>query len=230
MRDLERDLHEVARALAVPATPDLASAVRDVLPARAPAPRPLRPALVLAIVIAAGVVAGLAISPARTAVLRFFGIGAVHVQLVDRLPAVAPEAPLAVGSEIDPAEAPFRISVPDVLGDPDAVYASGNVVTLLYGSPDRVRLLVTEIGYSALPPEVAKKLVVSTTGVRFVEIPGSAGPAVWIEGEPHLLELPGAPARLAGNTLVWVPQAGRTFRIEGAMQLDDALRIAESMR
>ena len=230
MRDLERDLRELGLAIAVPATPNLAAAVRDGLSSRPPARRRLRPALVLAIVLAVGVLAGLAVSPARTAILRYFGIGAVHVELVDRLPAVELGTPLVFGSEIEPAEAPFRISVPTALGDPDAVYASGNVVTLLYGSPDRVRLLVTEMGYAALPPEVAKKLVVTTTAVRFVEIPGSDGPALWIEGEPHVLKLPGAPARLAGNTLVWVPQDSRTFRIEGDVDLDDALRIAESMR
>ena len=229
MRDLERDLQELGRALAVPAAPDLAASVRDALATRRPTPRRLRPALVLAIVVGVGLLAGLAASPARTAILRFFGIGAVQVELVDRLPAVEPGTPLVLGSEIDPAEAPFRISVPSVLGAPDAVYASGNVVTLLYGSPDRVRLLVTETGYSALPPLVAKKLVTGTTAVQFVEIQGAAGPAVWIEGEPHVLELPGAPARLAGNTLVWVPQEGRTYRIEGDVDLDDALRIAESM-
>jgi hypothetical protein len=230
MRDLERDLQELGRVIAVPATPDLAASVRDAFPSRPPAPRRLRPALVLAIVVAVGVLAGLAVSPARTAILRFFGIGSVRVELVDELPAVEPGAPLVLGSEIAPAEAPFRISVPAVLGAPDAVYASGNVVTLLYGSPDRVRLLVTEMGYSALLPRAAKKLVTGTTAVRFVEIPGTPGPAVWIEGEPHVLELPGAPARLAGNTLVWVPQEGRTYRIEGQVELDDALRIAESMR
>jgi hypothetical protein len=229
VRDFERDLQELGRTIAVPAAPDLAAGVRDALSSRPAAPRGLRPALVLAIVVAICAVAGLAASPARTAILRFFGIGSVHVELVDRLPAVEPGAPLVLGSEIDPAEAPFRISVPGVLGAPDAVYASGNVATLLYGSPDRVRLLVTEIGYSALSPEVAKKLVTGTSVVRFVEIPGTAGPAVWIEGEPHLLDLPGAPARLAGNTMVWVPQEGRTYRIEGDVELDDALRIAESM-
>lgn len=230
MRDLERDLREVARAIAVPATPDLASAVRDALPAaQAPAPRRLRPALVLATVIAAAIVAGLAVSPARTAILRFFGIGAVQIELVDRLPAVEPSVPLALGGKIDASEAPFRISVPDALGDPDGIYASGNVVTLLYGTPEDVRLLVTEIGWEALTPEIAKKLVVGSTNTRFVEIPGSTGPSIWLEGAPHVVVLAGAPPRLAGNTLVWV-QDGRTLRLEGAVELDDALRIAESMR
>ena len=230
MRDLERDLREVARAIAVPATPDLASAVRDALPAaQAHAQRRLRPALVLATVIAAAIVAGLAVSPARTAILRFFGIGAVQIELVDRLPAVEPSFPLALGTEIEPSQAPFPIVRSDLLGDPDGVYVSGDVVTLLYGSPDRVRLLVTEIDHSALSPEIAKKVVVGSTSARFVEIPGSTGPSIWLEGTPHVVVLADAPPRLAGNTLVWV-QDGRTLRLEGAVELDDALRIAESMR
>jgi hypothetical protein len=185
--------------------------------------------VVLALVVAIVLVAGLAVSPARTSILRFFGIGAVQIELVDRLPAVEPSAPLALGSEIDPSQAPFPILRSDLLGDPDAVYASGEVVTLLYGSPDRVRLLVTEIGHSVLAPEIAKKIVARTTNTRFVDIPGATGPGIWIEGAPHVVVLVNAPPRLVGNTLVWVRE-GRTLRIEGAAELDDALRIAESMR
>ena len=125
--------------------------------------------------------------------------------------------------------APFPILRSDLLSDPDAVYARGEVVTLLYGSPDRVRLLVTEIGHSVLAPELAKKIVAATTNTRFADIPGSTGPGIWIEGAPHIVVLADAPPRLVGNTLVWV-QEGRTLRIEGAAELDDALRIAKSMR
>jgi hypothetical protein len=185
--------------------------------------------MALALVVAIVLVAGLAVSPARTAILRFFGIGAVQIELVDRLPAVEPSVPLALGSEIDPSQAPFPILRSGLLGDPDAVYASGEVVTLLYGSPDRVRLLVTEIGHSVLAPEIAKKIVAGTTNTRFVDIPGSTGRGIWIKGAPHVVVLADAPPRLAGNTLVWV-QEGRTLRIEGAAEFDDALRIAKSMR
>ena len=229
MRDLERELRELSSAIAVPATPDLTEAVHARVRTTRPAPAWPRRIVVLALVLAIVVVAGLAVSPARTAILRFFGIGAVQIELVDRLPAVEPSVPLALGGKIDASEAPFRISVPDVLGDPDGIYASGNVVTLLYGTPEDVRLLVTEIGWEALTPEIAKKVVVGSTNTRFVEIPGSTGPGIWLEGTPHVVVLAGAPPRLAGNTLVWV-QDGRTLRLEGAVELDDALRIAESMR
>lgn len=229
MRDLERELRELSSAIMVPPTPDLAGAAHTRLRTTRPAESWPRRPVVLALVVAIVLVAGLAVSPARTAILRFFGIGAVQIELVDRLPAVEPSAPLALGSEIDPSQAPFPIVRSDLLGDPDAVYASGEVVTLLYGSPDRVRLLVTEIGHSALAPEIAKKIVAGSTNTRFVDIRGSTGPGIWIEGAPHVVVLADAPPRLVGNTLVWV-QEGRTLRTEGAAELDDALRIAESMR
>jgi hypothetical protein len=229
MRDLERELRELSSAIMVPPTPDLAGAAHTRLRTTRPAASWPRRRVVLALVVAIVLVAGLAVSPARTSILRFFGIGAVQIELVDRLPAVEPSAPLALGSEIDPSQAPFPILRSDLLGDPDAVYASGEVVTLLYGSPDRVRLLVTEIGHSVLAPEIAKKIVARTTNTRFVDIPGATGPGIWIEGAPHVVVLVNAPPRLVGNTLVWVRE-GRTLRIEGAAELDDALRIAESMR
>ena len=229
MRDLERELRELSSAIAVPATPDLTEVVHARVRTTRPAPAWPRRIVVLALVLAIVVVAGLAVSPARTAILRFFGIGAVQIELVDRLPAVEPSVPLALGSEIDPSQAPFPILRSDLLGDPDAVYASGEVVTLLYGSSERVRLLVTEIGHSALAPQIAKKIVAGTTNTRFVDIPGSTGPGIWIEGAPHVVVLADAPPRLVGNTLVWV-QEGRTLRTEGAAELDDALRIAKSMR
>ena len=195
MRDLERELRELSSAIMVPPTPDLARAAHIRLRTTRPAASWPRRPVVLALVVAIVLVAGLAVSPARTAILRFFGIGAVQIELVDRLPAVQPSAPLALGSEIDPSKAPFPILRSDLLGDPDAVYASGEVVTLLYGSPDRVRLLVTEIGHSVLAPEIAKKIVAGTTNTRFVDIPGSTGPGIWIEGAPHVVVLADAPPR-----------------------------------
>ena len=185
--------------------------------------------LVLAFSVLAALVVGIAASPARTSILRFFGIGAVRIELVDRLPAVAPTAPLVAGQEIDPAAAPFPLLRSDLLGAPDHVYASGDVVTLLYGSPERVRLLVTEIGSAEIDPNFAKKLVASSTTVEFIGLAGVPEPGIWIEGAPHVLVLPHAPARLAGNTIAWV-QAGRTIRVEGALHFDDAVRVAESFR
>jgi hypothetical protein len=87
MRDLERELRELSSAIMVPPTPDLARAAHIRLRTTRPAASWPRRPLVLALVIAIVLVAGLAVSPARTAILRFFGIGAVQIELVDRLSA-----------------------------------------------------------------------------------------------------------------------------------------------
>jgi hypothetical protein len=228
MRELERELRELGGAIAGPATPDIAARVTAQLSEDRLAP-PRRRRIVIALAVGVVLLVGTSASPARTAILRFFGIGAVRIELVDRLPVVEPTAPLAAGAEIPPTAAPFPLLRSDLLGTPDHVYASGDVVTLLYGPPDRIRLLVTEIGSTELSPALAKKLVVGSTGVELVQLEGIRDPALWIEGKPHVVVFPAAPARLARNTLVWT-QDGRTLRIEGGLTKNDAVRVAESFR
>jgi hypothetical protein len=228
MPDLERELRGLGDSLAFPPTPDLGPTVRARLPERPSTRWPRRLVLVVA-VLGVAVIAGLAIPQARSAILRVFGIGSVRVEYVDSLPAVKPDVPLSLGPEISMSDAPFRVLESPLLGPPDGIYASGNVVTLLYGSSDDVRLLVTEIGRRALEPEVVKKILGTTTNATIVQLDGSFEPALWIEGEPHVLALPDAPERLARNTLVWT-RGDVTLRLEGAASLDDAIRIAESFR
>jgi hypothetical protein len=228
MPDLERGLRALGESIVFPPTPDLAASVRARLPERAPTMWPRRLVLVAA-VLGAAVIAGLAIPQARSAILRVFGVGAVRVEYVDELPAVEPEARLDLGPEISAEDAPFRLLASALLGEPDGVYASGNVVTLLYGSPDHVRLLVTQIGGRVLRPDVVKKVVGTTTNTDFVSIGGLAEQALWIEGAPHILSLPNAPERLAANTLIWT-QGERTMRLEGAESLDEAVEIAQSFQ
>jgi hypothetical protein len=228
MRDLERELRALGEFVAFPPTPELAPSVRARLPQRAAPAWPRRLVLVVA-VLGAALVAALAIPPARSAILRVLGVGAVHIEYVDRLPAVKPNLPLDLGRRITPQEAPFRPLESTLLGEPDSLYLAGNSVTLLYGSPENVRLLVTQLGYPALKPEIIKKIVGASTNTRAVTVAGSPEPAVWIEGAPHLLVLPNAPERLAANTLVWT-RGDLTLRLEGAETLDDAIEIAESFR
>ena len=103
------------------------------------------------------------------------------------------------------------------------------MVTLLYGTPDRVRILVTEIAGSDFTPEVGKKLAATGTQVEFVPIRGSVGPGVWIQGRPHIVRFPGGPLRLAANTLIWT-RGQLTLRLEGAASLEQAVAIAETLR
>lgn len=230
MSELERDLRALGSEIAFPDTPDLASIVAARLPAAVPAPsrRPRRLALVAAVV-AVAVLAGLAVPQTRAEILRFFGLGAVKVELVDRLPVVEPDAPLVLGEPIEVDEAPFPVLASPLLGPPDEAFAQGDVVTLLYGSEDEVSLLVTQIGRGSSPPEVVKKIAASSTRAEFVPLDDAGSWALWIEGEPHVVGLPGAPPRLAANTLVWT-RGDVTLRLEGAATLAQALRIAKSLR
>lgn len=227
MSELERELHALANAIDFPAAPDLTARVRASLPARPRRVWPLRAAVALAAVVAA-VGAALAVPQARSAILRFFDIGAVRVEFVDRLPEVRPATRLALGRRLDAHQAPFRLLRSDLLGKPDALYRQGGVITQLYGSPERVRLLVTQIR-SGFDPSVGKKLQGMGTRVVFVPIHGSTAVGVWIEGRPHLVVFPGGPPRLAADTLIW-ERDGTTVRLEGSPTLEDAIAIAESLR
>jgi hypothetical protein len=230
MTELELGLRGLAEAVDFPETPDIASEVDVRLRAspRAARSRHLAWAVALSVLVAAAVAAGLAVPQARTALLRLFGVGEVRIELVDRLPEVRPGAPLDLGTPIEAADAPFVLLRPTLLGDPDGVYRRGSVVTLLYGRPERVRMLLTEIASSGFTPDVGKKLAAAGTHVEFVPIRGSAGPGLWISGRPHTVQLPGGRPRLAANTLIWT--RGRiTLRLEGAASLQQAVAIADSV-
>ena len=229
MSDLERDLRDLATAIDFPATPDLSARVRGRLAERERV-QPYRWVAIAVAIAALAAAVGLAVPDARTAIFRLFHIGSVNISFVERLPQVQPARPLDLGEPISPTEAPVRPLHSELLGAPDGVYRSGDIVTLLYGTPERVRLLVTQIPRSGFTPEVGKKLAATGTRVEFVEIAGSLGPGVWITGRPHLVSLPGGPVRLASNTLIWQLGAALTVRIEGAETIAEATRIAESLR
>jgi hypothetical protein len=69
--------------------------------------------------------------------------------------------------------------------------------------------------------------------VEFVNVNGGQG--YWISGEPHTfaylstrVTIPER-ARLAGNVLLW-EVGGVTYRIEGPRTLEEAMRVARSLR
>ena len=87
-----------------------------------------------------------------------------------------------------------------------------------------------QIPYAGVSPEIVKKVAtVSGTRTSFVTVAGASEPGLWIEGERHIVRFPGWPARLAGNTLVWV-RGGATVRVEGSLSREQAVRIASSLR
>jgi hypothetical protein len=203
-------------------------------------------------------VAVLAISSeARGAVADRLGLGGVRFfaapESPSPAPAVSPPVPgprLLGGMSVTLAEARgragFALRLPSLpgLGEPDEVYFNsavpGGAVSLVYaprpGLPEApgtgIGLLITQFR-GDYGPFLQKGLVAGGL-LRPVTVGGAQG--YWIEGAPHVLlfrdtagEVHEERSRLAGNTLLW-ERDGVTFRLETAAGLDDALRIAESLR
>ena len=231
MTELERELRGLAAAIAFPETPEIAANLR-LAPRAERLPRPRRSwrtaAVVVAVVLAVAVAAGLAVPQARTSILHWFGIGEVRIEFVDRLPEVRPDAParprhrdrlrrraVPAAPARRPRQARRHLSL-------------GRRRHVAVRHPGAGRALSSRRSRTrASRPSSARSSLEAGTRVEFVPIRGSAGPALWITGEPHVVLLPGGPARLAANTLIWT--RGRlTIRLEGAETLQQARAIAES--
>ena len=230
MAELETALRQLGGEVAFPPTPDLASAIRGQLDRRRFRHRRVTIALVTALVVAIGAV--FAVPQARTAILDWLGLRNVSVVRVEKLPAVPAHGNLDLGQRVtlDDAKrhAPWLL-VPD--GTPDSVWVNkslpGGKVSLLWGTPSNVRLLLTEFtGRTYI-----EKVIDGDTQVERVKI-GDAG--AWFQG-PHVVMFQDrdgrfreSHARLARNTLVW--QVGDlTLRLEGSLTKDEALRIARTV-
>ena len=183
MRELEQRLVVLGQALDVPDVPDFAPRVLAHIAEPRPSPRRRRLALALALVAVAALLAALAIPDARSALLRFLDIGGARIELVDDLPEVTapPELEFVLGKRVSLAEA-RRDAGFDLLEldeEPDAVFLGDRgTVWFLYGTPDAVRLLVSQTPNVAIDePFLLKKLA----GV------GNAGRAGVRTGRPGLL-------------------------------------------
>jgi hypothetical protein len=244
---IELELRELGGELAFPPVPDMASRVAARLRAE---PEPLRRRLLVrrrvVLVLAAlavALAAALAVPPVRAALLDLIGIGGVTIERVDELPEITPSSDLRLGEEVTLAEArsrtDFAIKVPDPAewGEPDAIFLSaavpGGRVSLLYGSQQRVRLLVTEFR-GQTEPALVKKMAGSGTFIEFLLVEGA--PGYWVTGDPHAVvfrdengEIREDLFRLAGNVLIWV-EDGVTYRIEGDFGRQAALEIAGLLR
>jgi len=140
----------------------------------------------------------------------------------------------------------FPIELPRyrTIGPPDDIYIGGPLpgqVALVYraraGVPAArttgVALLITEFR-ADLAFGILKKLAFMGTTIENVSVTGANG--VWLSGAPHFFgyAMPDGsvvtePLRLAGNTLLW-QRGAVTYRLEGSVGKDIALRIAASIR
>jgi hypothetical protein len=244
MPELELALVELGRSIDFPPTPDLAARVRERIAAEQPPRRsflPARRTLVIALAVAAVAIGALmAVPGTRAAILEFFGIRGVAIEQVETLPTVPKTADLNLGEPVtlDGARelADFDVVVPEALGDPDEVYFSdfppGGMVSFVYGSSEEPRALFTQ--FQATVRDTFLKKMEVTTDVEFVDV--DRQPGVFLSGAPHVFGYIDADGqfreetlRLVGNVLLW-ERAPLTLRLEADIPLDEALRIARSVR
>lgn len=131
------------------------------------------------------------------------------------------------------------------LGEPDAIYLDqtvpGGAISFVYGprpglpasAQTGVGLVLTEFPGDIEPGFFGKTIGPDT---RLTPTTVNGAPGWWLEGQPHLFYYRDATGRvrdsqlrLAGNTLLW-EQGSLTVRIEAAVSLDEALRIATTVR
>jgi hypothetical protein len=240
VNELERALTAVGRSLDLPEAPDLVPAVMAQLGSRSAGRWERRRwILAVALVAVAALAAALAIPDARSALFRFLSIGGERIELVDKLPEVPvqDDLELALGERVTLEEARRTSSFPlrELDKPPDRVFlGERGTVWFLYGSPERVRLLIAQS--SLLPPGedlLLKKLASPETRVERVDVDGS--PGIFLSGETHfvvLLDENGfiveESARLARDVLIWGRGVG--YRLEGDFDLDEALLLARSLR
>jgi hypothetical protein len=245
---LVRELRDLGNVLVTPAPSDVWPAVRARLEAKTPPVSSRAPlaassrgwiaaaaAALLALTIAVVPPARAAVANAATALMRFAGIE------LDRGPGNGslPEnpSPLPGSDSAALAEARrlarFPVAVPTLLGPPDSVQvadldATGapRIVTLIYRG-GTVRLDQFD---GVLEPVFIKGI--NATGTVWTEVNGRL--AVWVPS-PHpitYIDREGVrreeTARLAEATLIW--QAGTvSYRLEGPLELSEALDIARSL-
>lgn len=238
MSELELRLRRLGDELAYPATPDLAAAAERVAssPASSPRRRRARP-LVLAFAALLVLLAGaLALSPgARSAFLELFRLKGATVSRVERLPETR-LVELDLGEPVTRAEAERRAGfrVHALPGDqPDAIFLrAGRLVTLVYGPPERPRLLLSQHRAQVWDGFV-KKAAGGRTLVEEVQV--GTEPGLFVSGAEHYVlfledgRVREEPSSLAGNTLLW-NRGELLLRLEADVDRDEAIALAESVR
>jgi hypothetical protein len=226
---LVADPHEV-----FPRTPALDSHIERVLRRRRRSRWNL--VLVVAATVAAVAVAALASPAARSALSSWLRIGGVTIEQRDELPPVdyqrRPDFGKRVTLEQARAIAPFHVRVlPESrLGAPSAVYVRHGMVTSIYGSPERPRLLVSQwrgARYGFL------KVVPSGTAAEPVSL--GFGVGYWVP-EAHAFHYNGPDGGmyeerfyLSAPALVWAERV-TMFRLEGDVSRAKALELARSLQ
>lgn len=171
------------------------------------------------------------VSPAvRAAVFDLLRIGGVEIHENEPAPPTPTiEAPLPGERDVSLAQArdavDFPLRLPAGLGEPDAVWVTGDrVVTMAFGA---VRIDQFDGGLDPIFEKftMAEDIHRVTVGDQ---------PGIWVD-RPHVVlytdehgTTRDEAARLAGSTLIWEDD-GVTYRVEGDLTETEALAIAESL-
>ncbi len=127
----------------------------------------------------------------------------------------------------------FRIQLPAYpkdLGAPDFVFYQDQIKMLVLawrdpGDPQKIRLSLHELLPGSGIVNKYQPVIVQETAVN-------GNHAIWAEG-PYLIQVTSGDYELRriveGHSLIW-EQAGITYRLETDLPLEDAVRIAESIR
>jgi hypothetical protein len=225
MTDLELELRGLAPSVEFPPERDLAPSVRARIGAARP--RPGRLVLALALVVVAVAVA-FAVPPARSAILRWLGLGNARIEFVDRLPDVQTRRPLDLGYRTSLAAARKRVAyhvlTSSLLGTPQEVHVRGDQIAYVYGDNKLVVLQSRGTFFT--------KQVGPGTSVDRILVNGEE--ALWVSGARHFFgyiatngESRPAELYLAGNALIW-QRNELTLRLEGKVSRAEAVRIARS--
>jgi hypothetical protein len=176
----------------------------------------------------------LALSPgARSAFLELFHIRGATVELVETLPDVEAQR-IDFGERVsrETAERRAGFELVDLGEEPDAIFIRPDgLVSLVYGDPDRPRLVLSQ-ARGAIYDGFVKKVGGTGTIVRQVEVGGE--PALFVTGPDHFVMFLGEdgfvtdePTYLAGTVLLW-NRDDLLLRLEGDLTQRQALQLAES--
>jgi hypothetical protein len=230
MSDLELRLQQLGGEIAYPATPgfDLSFDRRT---ARASRLRPLALGFAVLLAVLAGV---LAFSPgARSAFLEIFRLNGATIERVDTLPEVETQV-LDFGERVSREEAERLVGFELVdVGEPDAVFVrGGNMASLVYGSEEKPRLVLSQLRGSVWDGMIKK---VGSRGTQIDEVAVDGEPGLFISGDEHYVmfidgtgNITDEPTFLAGNVLLW-NRGPLLLRLEGDLTLGEALALAQSV-
>jgi hypothetical protein len=228
MTELERALVALGSQVDFPATPNLWARVEPRLQRR----RWVRPAVFATAVAAVAIGIAFAVPPARSAILKFFHLGAATVERVETLPPAQEKSKVAgLGPALvrEDAEmyAHLGIRLPPGV-QPARYYARPGLIATFVRYEDKP-VLLAEIRGDQMG--LFKKFVSSDTTVEPVA-QGEFG--LWISGGPHVVmwldsgAMHRVATRLAGNVLLWL-RNGVTYRLEGDLDEDQMLALARQI-